>query len=51
MKIPDHPRRDRAHKSLSLNLPPDNKRERLRRMLTIRHFGERASADYLAGKI
>jgi len=25
--------------------------ERLRRMLTIRHFGERASADYLAGKI
>jgi len=51
MKIPDRPRRDRAHKSLSSNLPPDNKRERLRRMLTIRHFGERASADYLAGKI
>jgi TPP-dependent pyruvate/acetoin dehydrogenase alpha subunit len=37
--------------SLSPNLPPDTQREMLRRMLTIRHFEERASADYLAGKI
>jgi len=37
--------------SLSPNLPPDKQREMLRRMLTIRHFEERASADYLAGKI
>ncbi len=33
------------------NLPPDRQREILRRMLTIRRFEERASADYLAGKI
>ena len=33
------------------NLPPDKQREMLRRMLTIRRFEERASADYLAGKI
>src|SRR5438045_1328969 len=33
------------------NLPPDTQREMLRRMLTIRRFEERASADYLAGKI
>jgi pyruvate dehydrogenase E1 component alpha subunit len=37
--------------NLSPNLPPDTQREMLRRMLTIRHFEERASADYLAGKI
>src|SRR5580704_15524338 len=37
--------------SLSPNLPPDTQREMLRRMLAIRHFEERASADYLAGKI
>ena len=33
------------------NLSPDKQREMLRQMLTIRHFEERASADYLAGKI
>jgi acetoin:2,6-dichlorophenolindophenol oxidoreductase subunit alpha len=37
--------------SLSPNLPPDKQREMLRRMLTIRRFEERASADYIAGKI
>src|SRR5579863_4105158 len=37
--------------SLSPNLPPDTQREMLRRMLTIRRFEERASADYSAGKI
>src|SRR2546421_12083857 len=37
--------------SLSPNLPPDTQREMLRRMLTIRRFEERASADYNAGKI
>jgi acetoin:2,6-dichlorophenolindophenol oxidoreductase subunit alpha len=37
--------------SLSPNLPPDKQREMLRLMLTIRRFEERASADYLAGKI
>jgi TPP-dependent pyruvate/acetoin dehydrogenase alpha subunit len=42
---------DRAMMSLSPNLPPDKQREMLRRMLTIRRFEERASADYLAGKI
>src|SRR4029078_8028363 len=36
---------------LSTNLSPDKQREMLRRMLTIRRFEERASADYLAGKI
>jgi pyruvate dehydrogenase E1 component alpha subunit len=35
----------------SLNLPPDKQRAMLRQMLTIRRFEERASADYLAGKI
>ena len=35
----------------SPNLPPEMQREMLRRMLTIRRFEERASADYLAGKI
>src|SRR6266481_2071245 len=40
-----------AMMSLSPNLPPDMQREMLRRMLTIRRFEERASADYLAGKI
>src|SRR5262245_41734392 len=37
--------------SLSPNLPPDKQREMLRRVLMIRRFEERASADYLAGKI
>jgi acetoin:2,6-dichlorophenolindophenol oxidoreductase subunit alpha len=37
--------------SLSPNLPPDTQREMLRQMLSIRRFEERASADYLAGKI
>jgi TPP-dependent pyruvate/acetoin dehydrogenase alpha subunit len=37
--------------SLSTNLSPDKQREMLRQMLTIRRFEERASADYLAGKI
>jgi TPP-dependent pyruvate/acetoin dehydrogenase alpha subunit len=37
--------------SLSPNLPPDKQREMLRQMLMIRRFEERASADYLAGKI
>jgi TPP-dependent pyruvate/acetoin dehydrogenase alpha subunit len=37
--------------SLAPNLPPDMQRRMLRQMLTIRHFEERASADYLAGKI
>ena len=35
--------------SLSTNLSPDKQRDMLRRMLTIRRFEERASADYLAG--
>ena len=35
----------------SPNLSPDKQREMLRQMLTIRRFEERASADYLAGKI
>jgi acetoin:2,6-dichlorophenolindophenol oxidoreductase subunit alpha len=35
----------------SPNLPPDKQREMLRRMLVIRRFEERASADYLGGKI
>jgi pyruvate dehydrogenase E1 component alpha subunit len=37
--------------SFSPNLPPDKQREMLRQMLTIRRFEERASADYLGGKI
>jgi pyruvate dehydrogenase E1 component alpha subunit len=37
--------------SLSPNLPPEEQREMLRRMLTIRRFEERASDDYAAGKI
>src|SRR5690349_7749320 len=37
--------------SLSPNLPPDKQREMLRQTLTIRRFEERASADYLAGRI
>ena len=37
--------------SLSPNLPPDKQREMLRQMLMIRRFEERASGDYLAGKI
>ncbi|MFM9941688.1 MAG: thiamine pyrophosphate-dependent dehydrogenase E1 component subunit alpha [Hyphomicrobiaceae bacterium] len=34
-----------------MNLSPDRQRAMLRQMLTIRHFEERASADYIAGKI
>ena len=37
--------------SAATNLPPEAQREMLKRMLTIRRFEERASADYLAGKI
>ena len=37
--------------NLSPNLPPDTQRKMLQQMLTIRRFEERASADYLAGKI
>jgi pyruvate dehydrogenase E1 component alpha subunit len=37
--------------NLSPNLPPDKQRAMLRQMLTIRRFEERASDDYLAGKI
>jgi acetoin:2,6-dichlorophenolindophenol oxidoreductase subunit alpha len=37
--------------SLSPNLPPEKQREMLRQMLTIRRFEERASDDYVAGKI
>lgn len=37
--------------SSSPNLPPDKQREMLRRMLVIRRFEERASEDYLGGKI
>ncbi len=40
-----------SSQTVSPNLPPDTQREMLRRMLTIRRFEERASADYLAGKI
>ncbi len=36
---------------VSANLPPDQQREMLRAMVTIRRFEERASADYRAGKI
>src|SRR5437763_3213701 len=50
MKTPDRPR-GIATQSLSTNLSPDKQREMLRQMLTIRRFEERASADYLAGKI
>jgi pyruvate dehydrogenase E1 component alpha subunit len=39
------------NRSQPTNLSPDTQREMLRRMLTIRRFEERASADYLAGKI
>ena len=34
-----------------MNLSPDQQREMLRRMLTIRNFEEKASEDYHAGKI
>ena len=37
--------------TVSPNLPPEKQLEMLRAMLTIRRFEERASADYLAGKI
>jgi pyruvate dehydrogenase E1 component alpha subunit len=37
--------------SLSPNLPPEKQRAMLRQMLTVRRFEERASVDYLAGKI
>src|SRR5258705_8096623 len=51
MQGPDRPGGITPMQSLSPNLPPDTQREMLRRMLTIRRFEERASADYLAGKI
>src|SRR5215471_17863534 len=47
----DRPEGSTSMQSLSPNLPPDKQREMLRQMLTIRRFEERASADYLAGKI
>ena len=34
-----------------MNLSPDKQREMLRQMVTIRRFEERASADYLVGRI
>jgi pyruvate dehydrogenase E1 component alpha subunit len=37
--------------SPSPNLPPDKQREMLRRMLVIRRLEERASDDYVGGKI
>src|SRR5216684_3644038 len=49
MTRPDRP--GRITPMLSTNLSPDKQREMLRQMLTIRRFEERASADYLAGKI
>src|SRR5260370_5155876 len=49
MTRPDRP--GRITPMLSINLSPDKQREMLRQMLTIRRFEERASADYLAGKI
>src|SRR5258705_855334 len=51
MQGPDRPGGITPMQSLSPNLPPDTQREMLRRMVTIRRFEERASADYLAGKI
>ncbi len=36
---------------MDLNLSPDTQRRMLRQMLTIRRFEERASDDYMAGKI
>jgi TPP-dependent pyruvate/acetoin dehydrogenase alpha subunit len=50
-EAPRPARRDDPMQSLSPNLPPDTQREMLRRMLAIRRFEERASTDYLAGKI
>src|SRR6184192_898715 len=40
-----------SSQNLPTNLSPDKQREMLRQMLTIRRFEERASANYLAGKI
>src|SRR5260370_34569145 len=40
-----------SSQSLPTNLSRDKQREMLRQMLTIRRFEERASADYLAGKV
>ena len=48
---PANGRRITPMQSPSPNLPHDAQRETLRRTLTIRHFEERASADYLVGKI
>src|SRR5437588_11289404 len=39
------------NRAQTTNLSPDKQREMLRQMVTIRRFEERASADYLAGKI
>src|SRR6516165_7029262 len=47
----DRPEGSTSMQSPSPNLPPDQQRAMLRRMLTIRRLEERASADYLAGKI
>src|SRR5215475_289179 len=46
-----HGRPSRTTDPRPMNLSPDKQREMLRQMLTIRRFEERASADYLAGKI
>src|SRR5438128_41592 len=46
-----HESPDRRRRITPMNLSPDKQCEMLRRMLTIRRFEERASADYLAGKI
>src|SRR6202035_1019483 len=51
MTSPDRPGGITPMISTLPNLPPDKQREMLRQMLTTRHFEERASADYLAGKI
>src|SRR5258708_8301208 len=51
MKGPDRPGGITPMQSLSPSLPPDTQREMRRRMLATRRFEERASADYLAGKI
>jgi acetoin:2,6-dichlorophenolindophenol oxidoreductase subunit alpha len=40
-----------SSQTLAPNLPPEEQRQMLRRMLTIRRFEERASDDYRAGKI
>src|SRR5260370_33425092 len=52
MEGPDRPRRmTPMNRAQTTSLSPDKQRDMLRQMLTIRRFEERASADYLAGKI